>query len=374
MASPGTPVHGKIAAIYRLRPNGFKGNGLNDASWGIAFIGAATAYYEAVIDAIDLMATITLGAGGTGYTVNDVLTVVQAGASGGTVTVTSVAGGVITGISLTTGGTGYSVADGLAVTGGTGNDDATINITAIADSLKWRKDGGAWTEDVVITGAAQTLDDGQTIIFAATTGHTMQDQWTIGNLKDEACTESGTEAQITDSTRRLLNANAIPTFTDSGGKNVDRIDLVLGKAYLDGNVTVVTVTGNNGFIVRSGLELVAYSFDWKFTASVDLTAVPRHQKKWKEWIPGQAQASGGAESYFIGGNSFIDALIEAAAGSERYFLLELYSYEPDQDQTGDHFTAWAAINGVDINAPIGDVIKEPITFEFHGLPKFTANT
>ena len=127
-------------------------------------------------------------------------------------------------------------------------------------------------------------------------------------------------------------------------------------------------------MIRSGLELVAYSFDWKFTSTVDLAPVPRHQQQWKEWIPGQAQASGGAESYFIGGDSFIDALIEAAAGTERYFLLELYSYEPDQDQTGDHFTAWAAINGVDVNAPIGDVIKEPITFDFHGLPKFTANT
>ena len=296
MASPTIPVHGKTAAIYRLRPNGFKGAGLNDAAWGTGYNGASSAYFEVVIDH-----------------------------------------------------------------------------EAMPDTFKWRKDGGAWTEDVAITGAAQTLSDGQTITFTATTGHTLNDQWVIGNLKDEACTESGTEAQITESTKLLLNANAIPTFTDTGAKNVTEIQLVLGKAIFDGNVTVVTVTGNNGYIVRSALELVAYSYDWKFTAAVDIAVIPRHQKHWKEKLPGQAEASGGAESYFIGGSSFFDALREAAAGTERYFLLELYSYEPDGDQTGDRFVAWAAIKGVDMNAPVNDVVKEPVTFEFHGLPKFVAN-
>jgi len=297
MSSPSVPVHGKTAAIYRMRPNGFKGDGLNDASWGTGYNGVASAYFEVVIQ-----------------------------------------------------------------TEGT------------PDQFKWRKDGGAWTENVAITGAAQTLSDGQTITFAATTGHTANDQWVIGNLKDEACTESGVEAQITDSAKLLLNANAVPIFTDSGGKNVIEKQLVLGKAIFDGNVTTVTVTGNNGYIVRSALELVAYSFDWHFTAGVDLAVIPRHQKQWKEKLPGQAEASGGAESYFIGGSSFFDALKEAAEGGDKYFLLELYTYEPDGDQTGDHFAVWAAIKGADINAPVNEVMKEPITFEFHGIPKFVANT
>ena len=296
MPSPSVPVHGKTAAIYRLRPNGFKGAGLNDAAWGTAFSGGASAYFEVVLQ--------TAGE---------------------------------------------------------------------PDKFKWRKDGGDWTENVSITGAAQTLSDGQTITFTATTGHTANDQWVIGNLKDEACTESGVEAVITDTTKLLLNANAIPTFTDSGSKNVIELQLVLGKAIFDGNVATVTVTGNNGYIVRSALELVAYSYDWKFTAAVDIAVIQRHQQHWKGKLPGQAEASGGAESYFIGGSSFFDALEEAAGGGDRYFLVELYSYEPDVDQTGDRFVAWAGIKGVDINAPVNDVIKEPITFEFHGLPKFVAN-
>ena len=73
-------------------------------------------------------------AGGTGYVVGDVLTVVQAGASGGTVTVAAVDGtGAITALQkqATTPGTGYSVATGLATTGGSGNS-ATVNINAVA--------------------------------------------------------------------------------------------------------------------------------------------------------------------------------------------------------------------------------------------------
>lgn len=70
---------------------------------------------------------------GTGYAVNDVLTVVQSGASGGTVTVTSIGtGGAITGLSqpATAPGTGYSVASGLSTTGGTGSG-ATVNILSL---------------------------------------------------------------------------------------------------------------------------------------------------------------------------------------------------------------------------------------------------
>jgi len=86
--------------------------------------------------------TVTLGSGGSGYTLNDVLTIVQTGASGGTATVTGVAAGVITSISLTTGGTHYSIANGLSITGGTGTG-ATINVTAVdaTNAVEWTQSG-----------------------------------------------------------------------------------------------------------------------------------------------------------------------------------------------------------------------------------------
>lgn len=296
MASPTTPTHGKLGAIYRLRPNGFKGNGLNDVTWGTGFSGAASAYFEVVIDA-----------------------------------------------------------------------------EGTPDTFKWRKDGGGWTTTVAITGAAQTLSDGQTITFAATTGHTLNDQWTIGNLKDEACTESGTEAQITDATKRLINPNASPTFTDTGGKTVLIIDYSQAKAIFNGNVTVVTVTGNNGFMVESGFEKVGYLFGWSFDVTVDMAEISRMGQQWKEYLPGQGGGSGRAENYFIGGDSFFDGILDAADASQAYFLLQLFNYDPDQDQTGDHFLAWVVFNGLSLNAPVNEVVKEALDFTLQGVPSFKAN-
>lgn len=61
---------------------------------------------------------VTINDPGLGYSVNDVLTIIQGGASGGTATVTAVDGGDghIDTISLTTGGNGYTVATGLMTT------------------------------------------------------------------------------------------------------------------------------------------------------------------------------------------------------------------------------------------------------------------
>ena len=76
--------------------------------------------------------TLTIAAGGTGYAVGDVLTIVQSGASGGTATVTTVNAGVVTAISFLTAGIGYYVANTLATTvAPAGGADCTLNITAV---------------------------------------------------------------------------------------------------------------------------------------------------------------------------------------------------------------------------------------------------
>jgi hypothetical protein len=90
---------------------------------------------------------------------------------------------------------GDTVGDATADSDNTGLDDATsggtftsspdavftIEITAegTPDTFKWKKDSGAYTTGVSITGSAQTLSDGVTVTFAATTGHTLADVWTI---------------------------------------------------------------------------------------------------------------------------------------------------------------------------------------------------
>ncbi|MBA7562087.1 hypothetical protein ES695_02140 [Candidatus Atribacteria bacterium 1244-E10-H5-B2] len=84
------------------------------------------------------------------------------------------------------------IATGIVTFIGDGLNDAifTGNVTTsykieideegTPDTFKWTDDGGGnWTEDVDITGSAQNLSNGVTITFAATTGHTTGDYWTL---------------------------------------------------------------------------------------------------------------------------------------------------------------------------------------------------
>jgi len=301
MASPTTPTHGKLAAVYLRRENGFKGAGLNDLTWGSGYAGAASAYFEVVIDGV-----------GTG--------------------------------------------------------------TAGVDTFKWRQDGGAWTEEVDITGAAQALADSQTVTFGATTGHTADDQWTIGHLVDEATTESGSDAQITDSDHRILNPNSAPTWTDDGGESVLITDFTRGKATFSAAVGNVVVDGNNAWIVRSGLQQVGYLIGWSLSIQLDVADANRCGQHWKEGLPGQAGGSGSCQAHFIGTQAFFELLEAAAGGSPKYAFLELFNYDPDQDQSGDRMLAWAVIGGININAPIGAVVQNGLDFQVLGIPSFVANS
>lgn len=110
----------------------------------------------------DRLNTVTLGAGGTGYAHNDVLTIVQAGGSYGSVTVDTVdGGGTITALvpGITTPGSGYTVANGLPTTvAPAGGSNATLNITSVTDAVvltfaqktaigfEWKTDAGPITD------------------------------------------------------------------------------------------------------------------------------------------------------------------------------------------------------------------------------------
>ena len=298
MAFATTPRHGKYAAVYRLRPNGFKGDGLNDLTWGTGYSGGGSSgYFEVVID----------GAG-------------------------------------------------------------------TPDTFKWRKNGGGWTETVAITGAAQTLSDSLTITFAATTGHTATDQWMIGNLDTEATTESGATAQITEATYRLTRPNKL-TWTDSGGETVIYQENANGKATFSGNVTTVTVSGNNSFYIPSALEKVGYLNGWNLSLSVDLADSSRQGQHWKESAAGQGSGAGSCNSYFIGSDSFLNGLKEQAEdANEAFFIVEFYLSDPDADQTGDMFRAWVQFSGISLDAPLGGVGTEGCNFSIFGMPSLIAAT
>ncbi len=70
---------------------------------------------------------------------------------------------------------------------GVGRDgifEVEIDGTGTPDTMRWRKNGGAWTSLVALTGAPQSLSDGISVASAATTGHTLTSAggraWTFG--------------------------------------------------------------------------------------------------------------------------------------------------------------------------------------------------
>jgi hypothetical protein len=55
--------------------------------------------------------------------------------------------------------------------------EAMCTTAGATDKFKWRKNGGPWSTEVTVTGSAQTLSDGVTITFSATTGQTLNNSW-----------------------------------------------------------------------------------------------------------------------------------------------------------------------------------------------------
>lgn len=72
-------------------------------------------------------------------------------------------------------------AGGTSTTNDVVNYKVEIDATGTPDTFKWSDDGGTtWdATGVAITGAAQTLNNGVTVTFTATTGHTLADYWTF---------------------------------------------------------------------------------------------------------------------------------------------------------------------------------------------------
>lgn len=83
----------------------------------------------------------------------------------------------------------------------------TISTAAGTDKFDWTKNGSGGATAVSITGGAQTLSDGVTITFGATTGHTLTDNWTIKTPVVPTVTESVT-ARTSDSAPLILHFTA----------------------------------------------------------------------------------------------------------------------------------------------------------------------
>jgi hypothetical protein len=147
------------------------------------FSKTGTPTLDVVIAIANRIATVEIHTAGSGYSEDDILTVVQSGASGGTLTVDSVGGsGEVTGVSLLTPGSGYAVASGLSTTvappGGSGckitiltiTDTAVITFAQKTDAgYEWKTETGPYTD--VWWKAKYTIGgDSPNITFAVTAG------------------------------------------------------------------------------------------------------------------------------------------------------------------------------------------------------------
>ncbi len=296
------PTHGKIGALYALRPNGYEGVaaslGLNDVTWGVADAAVASTVYKVTIDA--------------------------------------------------------SVPS--------------------PDTFAWTVNGGGGAAGVAITGAAQAVGvDGQLITFGAVDGHTIGDSWTIGNLHAEPCTVVGSTAQITAAANRFLNPNAPPTWTPANAVQLLSVNYTNGTATFSGAPGVTTCAGNNGMVMAASLQKVGYLLDWSLNIGLEMADSTSMGDSWKTALPGQANGSGSANAYFIANQTLLNCLQNSIAAGNKYFLLQLFNYDPDKDQTGDHINAWVTFTSFAIGPTINAVVKETINFQVQGDISFTAN-
>lgn len=124
-----------------------------------------------------------------------------------------------------------------------------IDATGTPDTFKWKKDSGSFTTGVAITGSAQALSNGVTITFAATTGHTLNNQWVISAISYDDLVASG----------------ALHHFEGSSTRNYVIINGDI--AYINGtSITKVDTAAFTADVLTHGLS--AASKAW-FTNSTD---------------------------------------------------------------------------------------------------------
>ncbi|HXI40833.1 MAG TPA: hypothetical protein VNH83_12680, partial [Bryobacteraceae bacterium] len=210
------------------------------------------------------IASITINAGGTGYTVGDYVVVVQGGSSqNGIMKVTSVSSGVVTGFNVYQAGAGYAVANGLATLPATQANSGRYNLQTGS--------GTGLTFDIAAIGAP--TDGGLESYFAycnAGGGYGSRplnfevnfatNQAAVSFLANSVIflTEDNLAGASFNTTRGVLNSGKL---TISGSAAIGGIALdVSGNSSMSGNLTVsgetttaASSTSNAGLRLSEGV-------------------------------------------------------------------------------------------------------------------------
>lgn len=92
-----------------------------------------------------------------------------------------------------------------------------VSTTADTDNFQWLEGnsaGGTWSDELTMTGAAQSLADGMSVTFAATTGHTKGDPWNFRAGTEPRFCIDGTIDTTEDQAQVLTEMAAAMAGTD----------------------------------------------------------------------------------------------------------------------------------------------------------------
>lgn len=201
---------------------------------------------------------------------------------------------------------------------------------------------------------------------------------TGSDLAAEATTVSGAgtnwAALITDTDKRILSPNSSDlAFTPTNSVPFKSINYALGTAYYEGDPGVTTCTGTGAYVAAGNLVKTGYIYEWSLDfalATHDLTAF---QDAWKTFGAGMAEMNGSISGFMVDDNWHAD-LEDQTDGTMAWWYIDLLSYDPDDDRTGDRFGLWVIFTGWSPATSVSDYIRETITFQVHTAPSFTANT
>lgn len=203
----------------------------------------------------------TITDGGSGYAVQDILTI-TGGNGDATVVVSAVSGGVVTTVRRIASGSGYSTGTGIATSGGSGTG-CTLSITVGSST---NKNGGTLNlQPGVSTGTGNSIVSiqGYTKGASGSTDNTVIDRVVVTGAKT-----------LTDSATSLFEI-ALPTLTMTGGKidwTIEASDgtdmqslsgittfaaVNKGGSY---TTTVTNATANDAKAVSSGTLTTAWAF------------------------------------------------------------------------------------------------------------------
>lgn len=241
-------------------PASFTGSGVDDMSSGGTYSGSSDLDYKVEIDShYDASASFTNAGGivnvlstGHGITLHSGITVFVQGSTDydGTYTEGS--------------GLNYIDADNFTLDTLYQGTPRTGTVEYIPNTFKWSDDGGStWdAEDVAMTGLAQTLNNGVTVTFGATTGHAKGDYWEFTAHAGEVNTITSSQMEWT--TNAITGYYDAPTTGMTGSTDEN-----MGS----GAVTAVEAVGSGkqglgGFYILPSIKITGVTKIGDYTGGV----------------------------------------------------------------------------------------------------------